>query len=48
VSVFESVPTDRERPGQTYLERITDEVQDQLKDWKPEKEAQVQSKVLEG
>lgn len=48
VSVFEPVPTDLERLHQTYLERITEQVQHQLKDWEPKKEARVQSRVLMG
>jgi len=48
VSVSESLPANTEQLYQAYLEHITQRVQHQLKDWKPRKEAQVQSKVLTG
>ena len=48
VSVSESLPANMEQLYQAYLEHITQQVQRQLKDWKPKKEAQVQSKVLTG
>ena len=48
VSVSESVPADTEQLYQAYLERTTEQVQHQLKGWKPDKETRVQSKVLMG
>jgi len=47
-SVSESVPFDAQQLYQIYLERVTGQVQHQLKDWKPAKEKPVQSKVLTG
>ena len=47
-SVCESIPADTQQLYQVYLERITEQVQNQLKDWKPKKEKEVQSKVLIG
>jgi nucleotide-binding universal stress UspA family protein len=48
VSVCESIPDDTEQLHRTYLERVTEQIQQQLKDWKPQKETQVHSKVLMG
>jgi nucleotide-binding universal stress UspA family protein len=48
ISASESGPTDTERFYQTYLKRITEQVQHQLTGWKPKKEISVQSKVLPG
>jgi nucleotide-binding universal stress UspA family protein len=48
VSVFEPAPTDQERLQQTYLEHIREQMQHDLKDWKPKKEIKVQSRVLMG
>lgn len=47
-SVSESVPSDAEQLYRIYLDRITQRVQNELKDWKPTKEKPVQNKVLIG
>ena len=48
VSVFESPATDADHLYRSYLERITELVQNQLKDYGAKKEVKVQSKVLLG
>jgi nucleotide-binding universal stress UspA family protein len=48
VSVSEPVPIDTERVYQSYLERIEEQVQHQLKDRRPDKIAVIQGKVLIG
>jgi nucleotide-binding universal stress UspA family protein len=48
VSVSEPTPDERDHLYHSYLERIVEQVQRQLADWKAEEGAKVQSEVLPG
>jgi len=48
ISVSESATADAEHPFQTYLERIMERVQHEIKDWYAKKDVRVKSKVLLG
>lgn len=47
-SVYEASAANTEQLYHVYLERVAEQVQQQLKDWKPKQEKQVQSKVFIG